>query len=239
MFSVQQSRPFWIFFIFAVLFSSCITTGSVKKEEETATQISDLQALSASNTQSIDELKAENERVKGEIEKLNYLLKQHEAALNALNKHGSPAAAPVAAEAATAEAVVASTATDDELKDVDIDTKYKTARKLHEEKKYEEAEKYYLSMVGTRSVWYDERVRFFLGTMYYENANYKQSVLTLQDFIDKYPKSRNVSTAIYTQAESFIQMDQKKDAKVFLNDLISRFPKSKEAEKAKKRLKGL
>ena len=124
-----------------------------------------------------------------------------------------------------------------DLNKMSLDQRYKTAKKLEQEKKYDEAEKYYTSMVGIPSKWYDERARFFLGSMYYDMNKKQESIVTLQDFIDKYPNSKSVPKAILLQADSFVALSQKSNAEIFYKDLITRFPKTKEAEKAKSSLK--
>ena len=126
-----------------------------------------------------------------------------------------------------------------DLSKISLDQRYKTAKKLEQERKYDEAEKYYTSMVGIPSKWYDEKARFFLGSMYYDMNKRQEAIVALQDFIDKYPSSRNVPKAILIQADSFVALDQKSNAQIFYKDLITRFPKTKEAEKAKTSLKKL
>ncbi|MFH1222732.1 MAG: tetratricopeptide repeat protein [Pseudomonadota bacterium] len=229
---IPRSMFPYIYVLSLVVISSCVTMGDSRKEDDVSTQISNLQAISASNAQSIEELKAENEKLKGEIEKLHHILGQQVTAQQSTTVQPATAQAAQAGAAVVDMAVAAASLPEN----MDVDEKYKTARKFHEEKKYDEAEKYYASIVGSKSTWYDERARFFLGSLYYEKENYKQSVVTLQDLIDQYPKSKNISTAIYIQAECFYQMKQHKEAEVFFKDLVSRFPNSKEAAKAKQRL---
>ena len=93
--------------------------------------------------------------------------------------------------------------------------------------------------MGSKSVWYDEKAMFFLGKMYADSGQYKKAIISFQEFIDKYPKSKNVANAIYAQAESFLALNQKKDAEVFFKDIVQRFPRTKEASLARKRLKAL
>lgn len=125
----------------------------------------------------------------------------------------------------------------EDLSQLSLDERYKIAKKLEHEKKHDEAEKYYTSIIGSPSKWYDERARFFLGSMYYNMGKYKDAIIVLQDFVEKYPNSKNVPSSILTQAESFISLKQTKNGEIFLKDVVTRFPKTKEAEKAKTRLK--
>jgi TolA-binding protein len=120
-----------------------------------------------------------------------------------------------------------------------LDQNYKKARAFHNQKKYEEAIPLYLEIMKSKSNWYKERAMFYIGVLNYDTGKYKESVISMQEFIDKYPKSKNVPAAILVQAESFIALKQKSDAKVFLEDLLLRFPGSKEALKAKTKIKNL
>ena len=224
-------------------FFGCVVSSDIKREDDVSTTISNTQVETANNTQSIEELKAENSKIKGELEKLTYIVKQQETLMNtkfteltaAINKNNVASAEQTAA--ITAGAV--NSEENKKLENIDIDERYKLARKNHDQKNYAEAERYYASMVGTKSAWYDERARFFLGKVYLDSAQYKKAIISFQDFVEKYPKSKNIANAVYAQAESFLAIEQKKEAEVFLNDVVQRFPRSKEASLARKRLKSL
>lgn len=202
----------------------------VQSSPDNTTIVNDLQLISANNATAIEDLRIDYEKLKGHIEKLEHRLKQLEEPVVV-----TPVPAPVPVPVIIPEPVVV----DEALQDIDIDDRYKNARAEHENKNYIEAEKYYKSMIGSKSSWYDERARFFLGKMYSDSGEYKKSIVTLQDFIDTYPKSKNIANALYAQAESFEKMKQKKEAEVFYKDLIQRFPNTKEAKQAKDRLKVL
>ena len=94
-------------------------------------------------------------------------------------------------------------------------------------------------MIGIPSKWYDEKARFLLGSMYYDMNKKQEAIVTLQDFIDKYPGSKSVPKAMLIQAESFVALNQKSNAEIFYKDLITKFPNTKEAEKARTSLKKL
>jgi TolA-binding protein len=237
-------NKFFLPILSVFLFSSCVVHSDVTQEQEVATPISDLNVACANNTQSIEELKAENAKIRGELERLEHLIKQKEASIvaneekNQENKINQEPAV-VAATAAVAAKKNAATVVVPVPTSLDIDEQYKLAKKNHDQKNYAEAEKYYTAMVGSKSIWYDERARFFLGKMYVDSGDYKKAIITFQDFIDKYPNSKNTANAIYTQAEAFYALNQKQEAEVFYKDVIQRFPRTKEASLAKKRLKTL
>jgi len=216
----------------------------VKQEQETPTAINDLQVACANNAQSIEELKAENAKIKGELEKLSYLIEQGTTATNKANLAEAQKVQDVKlgqeppANMIVPAPIVVSTETK-KTTTLDIDEQYKLARKNHEQKNYAEAEKYYTAMIGSKSAWFDEKARFFLGKMYADAGDHKKAIITFQDFVDKYPKSKNIANAVYAQAESFLALNQKQEATVFFKDVIQRFPRAKEATLAKQRLKSL
>jgi len=228
-----------------LFFPACLfNSPNVKQEQEAPTAISDAQVTCANNAQSIEELKTENAKIKGELERLSHLLEQRDLATNKANIAEAqkvqdvnleqepsaplPTPAPVVAEAETKK-----------VETLDIDEQYKLARKNHEHKNYAEAEKYYTGMIGNKSTWFDEKARFFLGKMYADSGDHKKAIITFQEFIDKYPKSKNIANAVYSQADSFMALGQKQEAQVFFKDVMQRFPRTKEASLAKQRLKHL
>ncbi len=214
---------------------SCVTMGETRStSDEIRTSIDELRLSSTNNTQSIEELRAENDKLKGEIEKLNFTIKQLEISFDEkLKTQAHKEVAKPNLEKETKTEIEADT----DIASIDIDKRYKTARKFHDEKNYVEAERYYASMQNSPSKWYEERAMYYMGIMYYDNKEYGKSVVALQEFIDKYPGSKNVPSAIYTQGESLLALDRADEAKLFFEDLITKFPRSNEAKEAKKRLK--
>lgn len=225
--------PFLVcFFLLLPMLSACVTMGDTKQEENLKTAVEDLRLSSANTLQAIEDIKTENEKLKGEIEKLNFLIKQSEEASSvrflAIESKLSSASAPVAKAETVKEP--------EDVLSADVDKRYKSAREFHEAKNFEEAEKYYNSIIGSPSKWYEERALYYTGVLNYDKKDYEKAVLSLQEFVDKYPKSKNIPSALYFQGESLSMLGKSEEAKLFFDDLISRFPKSKEAKDAKKRL---
>jgi TolA-binding protein len=282
----RMHRLLFLFIPSCLFFCSCVTPGSITKDQESPDRISNIEVMLANTAQTAEELKLEQEKIKGQIEKVEHVLNTR---INELNKRldqlegiepaGTTATtvpatttvpttttvpvatvptvndteaersgvdapdvtgAPVVAVPANVDVAVAAPVTPEpDIKKMNIEKRYQMGRKSHEEKKHQDAEKYYLSVVGAPSKWFDEKARFFLGSLYYEMGKYNEAIVTLQDLVDKYPNSKNVSNAMLIQGESFSALKQDKNAAIFYQDLITRFPKSKEAEKARSKLKKL
>lgn len=71
----------------------------------------------------------------------------------------------------------------------------------------------------------------------YSSDQFKESLVSFGLYLDKYPQGKQVSMAWLGQGVALIRMKQKKDAKLFLEQCVSLYPKSREARIAKKLLK--
>ncbi|MBN1114788.1 MAG: tetratricopeptide repeat protein [Oligoflexia bacterium] len=235
--------------------SGACATRQIKMEQAVLKQYVDaLQESNADSSQSLTEIREEQQHIKGELERIQHLsgkdresLEERISKLEASNEELSGNLEQIKKDFSESllkiEKLISSqsaskSAGNESGQKLSIDARYKNARNSHIKKDYDKAESFYLTIVGSRSKWYDERARFYLGTMYYDMANYKQSVITLQEMVEKYPNSQFVPTAVLVQGKAFLMLNQKKEAEVFFRDLISRFPGSKEAKEAEKRLSG-
>ncbi|MCX6112382.1 MAG: tetratricopeptide repeat protein [Proteobacteria bacterium] len=258
-----------ILFFSSFILISCVTPGSVNQGQPASDTVNNMELTVANSAQAAEELKAGQEQIKGRLEKLEHDLNTRMDELNKRLDQIVGVQTKTEQSIAGTQATSISTEiqpeitgqnqieqnketavqTEDkgittmpvttDLSSISLDQRYKTAKKLEQEKNFNEAEKYYLSIINIPSKWYDERARFFLGSMYYDMNKNQEAIVTLQDFIDKYPKSKNIPRAILLQADSFVALNQKDNAEVFYKDLITRFPKTKEAGKARSNLKKL
>ena len=75
--------------------------------------------------------------------------------------------------------------------------------------------------------------RYYLADAYYAKKEYQDAILKFEEFKEKYPKDSHVPEALYKQGMSFVELGKKSDAKPFLTEVISNFPDSSFAKKAK------
>lgn len=73
----------------------------------------------------------------------------------------------------------------------------------------------------------------------FAQKEWKKAVLNYEKYREEYPKGKQVATATLKIGVSFQELGLKDEAKTFYEEVISRFPKSDEAKRAKIRLKGL
>lgn len=120
---------------------------------------------------------------------------------------------------------------------LEVDERYKKALSFYDNKKFEESLAYFKSLIGSKSKWYDEQGRYYNGQILSELGKHDESIVELQDFITKYPKSKLVSKALLRQGDSFLKLNMPKEAKVSYKDILQKYPNSKDAVLAKEKLK--
>ena len=78
-----------------------------------------------------------------------------------------------------------------------------------------------------------------MGYAQFALKNYKSSIATQQKIIDLHPESAKVPDAMYSQANSQIQLGQVNNAKQTLSNLVEKYPNAEITPSAQKRLKAL
>ncbi len=78
-----------------------------------------------------------------------------------------------------------------------------------------------------------------VGQGFFEKKDWKQAILNYQKYRDENPKGAKFADATYKIGVAFHELGMKDEAKTFYDEVVSKFPKSEEARRAKIRLKGL
>jgi tol-pal system protein YbgF len=115
---------------------------------------------------------------------------------------------------------------------------YELNLSLYQGGKYEEAIagfKNFLSKYPKSNL--ADNAQFWVGECYMALGKYEQAILAYQDVMKKYSKGNKVPGSMLRQAIAFYEIKDKTSAKLLLKKLIKRYPKSKEAAIAKKKLK--
>lgn len=81
--------------------------------------------------------------------------------------------------------------------------------------------------------------QFWIAETYYAEEDYAGAVVEYDSLLKKHPNSEKAPSALLKQGYSFIEMGDKKAARGILEQLKTKYPKSKEAEQAKKKLNEL
>jgi len=80
-------------------------------------------------------------------------------------------------------------------------------------------------------------VLYWKGEAFYEEKDFENAILTLQDVVDRYPRGDKAPDAMYKQGLSFLALKDKKNARILLDLVQKKYPKSNAAEMAKKKFK--
>jgi tol-pal system protein YbgF len=80
---------------------------------------------------------------------------------------------------------------------------------------------------------------FWIGETYYNDKNMEQAILEYQEVIKKFPDNGKAPAALLKQGMAFQDLGDNKSARFIFKKLVDNYPKSEEAGKAKKLLKGL
>ncbi len=84
-----------------------------------------------------------------------------------------------------------------------------------------------------------EKTPFDLGDSRFEQKAWREAIFAYEDYRKSYPKGKNFGAATYKIGVCFQELGMLDDAKPFYDEVISKFPKSKEADRARSRLKAM
>jgi tol-pal system protein YbgF len=82
-----------------------------------------------------------------------------------------------------------------------------------------------------------DNAQFWIGETYYREKWYEKAILEYQKVIDEYPKGNKVQASLLKQGLSFLNLGDKSNSRLILNELVSKYPQSNEASIAKEKLK--
>lgn len=77
---------------------------------------------------------------------------------------------------------------------------------------------------------------FWLGESYYADKKYEDAILAYEAFLKKYPSHEKAKGAMLKQAFAFVEMGDRKTGKVLLEKVIEKYPNSREADLAEKKI---
>ena len=84
-----------------------------------------------------------------------------------------------------------------------------------------------------------EKNPFDLGDSRFEQKAWREAIFAYEDYRKSYPKGKNFGAATYKIGVCFQELGMLDDAKPFYDEVISKFPQSKEADRARSRLKAM
>ena len=81
-----------------------------------------------------------------------------------------------------------------------------------------------------------QNVFYWKGETFYVEKDYESAILSFQDVIDRYPAGEKAPDAMFKQGISFESMNDKRNARILYELLLSKYPKSPAADKARRKL---
>ncbi len=119
-------------------------------------------------------------------------------------------------------------------------TAYEQAKKTFDEGDMETARIQFENFINTfPESSYAGNARFWIADSYYVEKWYEKAILEYQKVLEQYPDCNKVAAARLKQGYAFAELGEKANARLILNELITRFPDSRESMFAKEKLKQL
>lgn len=189
--------------------------------------------------------RAGDQRIKdleAQVAKLDESLKAQQALINSREDELKQLRDAMTAQSAAS----ASQAPADELNEVNaaeseaIKRYYETALRALEKKDYRVAitrfrdflKKYPKSKLANNA-------QYWIGECYYALRDFDQAIVEFDAVRSKYPQGEKVPAALLKQGYAFAELGEKVNARLILQELVEKYPQSREAAKAKVRLKAL
>lgn len=118
--------------------------------------------------------------------------------------------------------------------------KYEAAYDAFKNKRYRESrEKFEAFIKEFPKDELSDNAHFWVAETYYGEKDFEGAILAYETVLKKYPNSQKAPAALLKQGLSFNEIGDKKTGKVILEQLMERYPKSREAELAGKKLEAL
>ncbi len=84
-----------------------------------------------------------------------------------------------------------------------------------------------------------DNAQFWIGEIYFKSHQYEKAIIAYEDVIKKYPDSNKRPDAILKQGLAFQELGDRIDARIILENLIRKYPKTEQAKIAEAKLKAL
>jgi tol-pal system protein YbgF len=81
-----------------------------------------------------------------------------------------------------------------------------------------------------------DNAQFWIGETYYLKKDYERAILEYEKAIVKYPEGDKIPSALFKQALAFFELGDKTNARNLLRRVIEKYPRSEQADMAKKKL---
>lgn len=165
-----------------------------------------------------------------QAKKQNEAKLQPEAAAAASGQQGKPDQAPAAQQGQQAAETVEPAADK-------TGNPYEEALQAFHDKQYKKSrEKFEAYLKNSPKPDLADNAHFWIAETYYGEKDYESAILAYETMLKKFPQSEKTPEAMRKQGFAFLEIGDRKTGKIILDKLIQKFPSSKDAELAKKKL---
>lgn len=84
-----------------------------------------------------------------------------------------------------------------------------------------------------------DNAQFWIGEIYYRDKWYEKAILEYQKVIENYPNGNKVAASLLKQGLAFFNIGDKTNARLILEELVRKYPKTNEADIAGKKLQSM
>jgi len=174
---------------------------------------------------------AQVQQIQAKVDALTGQLDEARHELDTLRKELTESRALLAAKAVEPAAQVPAAAPESKK------ALFSEGERRHKAKEFEEARKAFRQFVGRygEDALADD-ARYLIGETYFAETRYGAAIGEYQKVIDGYPKGDMVDDAFLRNGVAFFKLKSCTEARVFLEEMLRRFPKSPLAPKARQTL---
>ncbi len=235
-------RPLVIGLIVGPLFlASCLKTRAQLREDTADKDVNPVARVDAGGGYAIDEVKNEITHLTGRIEDMERAQKDRgeakasDAEIQKLQERISKLEESNQKLLELLEKNAASSAS---VPATDPAALFHEGRKFYQAGKYDQALETLGEYLKSPQAKSKEEAIYLRGESYYLQKKYKRAIVEYSQFPEKFSQSKYVPQALYRIGLSFDALGMKTDAAAFYKELVERFPKSQEAQKAKRNISG-
>lgn len=121
------------------------------------------------------------------------------------------------------------------LSDADL---YTSAKQAFDQGDFETARKGFNQIITEYpKSGHADNAQFWIGEIYYREKWYEKAILEYQKVIENYPKGNKVPASLLKQGFAFLSLGDKANARLILNELAKKYPKTNEGKIAAQKLK--
>lgn len=232
-------RALWCFGLLCLLFStlgaSCKTKRDVRREQEYERIKAEVREARGARA----DLEVISEEFRTELARLSTGLEEQGQAQRVQADDFNKQLTALNARVQTLEQQLAAASAAPPPKIQQKVASYDSAKALFDEGKFEECVEEAKTVLRSKSKSSPDarKAQFLLAEAYYASHDYGAAALEFSEFKKNYGKDPNVANATLRQAQSFKNLGKEKEAKLFYQEILEKFPKSPAAGQARKDLK--